>query len=240
MRGALTFLGKFLMIAGLLYGVWELVAPFYLAMIAPTVNGFFTLLQLPVQLELRGGILLLVYHLGGSPLRLEVQGYDIVYLNLITATALLAASPGKHLGWKLKWMGTVLVALWATHVVSFFINGQIAVWQYLEGGGTLQGREALLANAQEYFPLARRQVLAQILAQWNIWGRYALAVGVWFWAFHREILDRIPEMDREGSIRPFISVYRGSVSQAEESTPRKMASKGSRRRNRRMQLKRAG
>jgi len=239
MRGALTFLGKFLVIAGLLYGVWELLAPFYLAMVAPTVNALFTLLQLPVQLELRGGILLLVYSLGGAPLRLEMQGYDIVYLNLIAATALLAASPGKSLGWKLKWMGTVLVALWATHVVSFFINGQIAVWQYLEGGGTLQGREALLANAQEYFPLARRQILAQVLAQWNIWGRYALAVGVWFWAFHKEIIDRIPEMDREGAILPFINVHRGSVLQAEASTSQKAAAKGSRRRNRRVQLKRA-
>ena len=236
MRGALTFLGKFLVIAGLFYGVWELLAPFYLAMVAPTVNALFTLLQLPVQLELRGGVLLLVYHLGGMPLRLEVQGYDIVYLNLITATALLAASPGKSLGWKLRWMGTVLVALWATHVASFFINGQIAIWQYLEG---VQGQEALLASAREHFPLARRQILAQLLAQWNIWGRYALAVGVWFWAFHREIAERIPEMDRERSILPLVNVYRGGVSQAKGSTLQKASSKGSRRRNRRMQLKRA-
>ena len=236
MRGALTFLGKFLVIAGLLYGVWELLAPFYLAMVAPTVNALFTLLQLPVQLELRGGILLLVYRLGGAPLRLEVQGYDIVYLNLITATALLAASPGKSFGWKLRWMGTVLVALWATHVASFFINGQIAIWQYLEG---VQGQETLLASAREHFPLARRQILAQLMAHWNIWGRYALAVGVWFWAFHREIAERIPEMDRERSILPLVNVYRGSKSQVEGSTPQKAASKGSRRRNRRIQLKRA-
>ena len=211
MRNALLFLGRFLVMAGLLYGAWENFSPIYLSAVVPTVNALFSALQLPVQLELRGSLLLLAYRLGEGGLRLQAHDYDVIYLNLITATALLAASPGKPIIWKFKWTGAVLVLLWITHVASFYISGQIAIWQYLQGLPAGSERELLAARVQAHFSLERQRLLTLLLAQWNIWGRYALAVGVWFFALRREIADPLAGTDRRPSGWPLFRVYRVHV-----------------------------
>lgn len=208
MRNALFFLGKFVVISGLFYGVWEILAPFYLTLVVPVVNALFSGLQLPVQLELRGSILLLIYQQGGGWLRLQAHDYDIIYLNLIAATALLAASPGQSVAWKLRWAGAVLVLLWTTHVASFFIGGQIAIWEYLDGMPATLEKAALVEQMQVHFSLERRELLTALLAQWNIWGRYALAVGIWFVALRREISGWSVEFFQEPLGQSPAKVYR--------------------------------
>ncbi len=131
MRESLFFLGRFALVAGALYGLWQGLSPFYLSMVVPVVNGLFAALDLPVELQRFGQSLLLAYERpSGSQLRLEARSYEAVYFNIIAATALLAATPHKLLDWKLRWIAGVLLVLWATHIASFYMSAYVAIWKY--------------------------------------------------------------------------------------------------------------
>jgi hypothetical protein len=47
-------------------------------------------------------------------------------------------------------------------------------------------RGDLMVEFRAHFSAERKVWYSAILAQWNIWGRYALVVGVWFFALRRE------------------------------------------------------
>ncbi|MEW6753103.1 MAG: PKD domain-containing protein [Candidatus Latescibacterota bacterium] len=182
MRRGLVFLARFVLVAGLLYGVWPWLAPAYLCLVAPGVNTAFASLDLPVLLELRGSVALLAYRTGDGWLRLQAHGYDVVYLNLLSAVALIAAWPGRPLRWRLRWAGGVGSTLWLTHVCTFLASGQMAVWQYLDALPPGPDRQALLERLAPHFPRSRAQFVSHLVAQWDMWGRYALVVVAWITA----------------------------------------------------------
>ena len=187
MRYSLSFLARFVVWAGLMYGVWEVLAPFYLTLVAPVVDALFAGLHLPVLLEQRGGVLLLVYRQGEELIRLQAHGYDVVYLNLIAAIALVAATPARSIRWRIGWSCALLVLLWFTHVACFFAEGQIAIWRYLDTLFPGPGKERLVEQVQLFFPSERRDWFSLVLDRWNVWGRYGVVVGIWFFALRREI-----------------------------------------------------
>lgn len=190
MSGPLLFLARFVAMAGLLFGLWQLVSPLYVALLEPAVNALFNAWSLPVQLQLHGKALVLAYErLDGSMLRLQAHSYEAVYLNIIAATALLAVSPQKGIRWKIRWIGGILLLLWATHVTSFFIGSYIAIWDYINAMPPTRMRGDLMVEFRTHFPVEHKAWYSAILAQWNIWGRYALVVGAWFFALRREIVS---------------------------------------------------
>ena len=190
MKESLLFLGRFVLVAGVLYGLWQGLSPFYLGLVVPVVNGFFVALDLPVELQRFGQSLLLVYERSsGSVFRLEARSYEAVYLNIIAATALLAATPHKSINWKLRWIGGVLLLLWGTHVASFFIGAHIAIWNYIYSIPPSQSQGELMLEFRLHFPFSHKEWYTSILAQWNIWGRYSIVIGTWFFALRREIVD---------------------------------------------------
>lgn len=190
MRESLLFSGRFALIAGVLYGLWQGLSPFYLSLVVPAVNGLFAALDLPVELQRFGQSLLLAYERSnGGMLRLKAHSYEAVYLNIIAATALLAATPHKSLHWKLRWIGRVLLLLWATHVSSFFMGAYVAIWKYVYSLPPSQSQGELMVEFRPYFSFEHKQWYTMALAQWNIWGRYAVVIGTWFFALRREIVD---------------------------------------------------
>jgi len=189
LNAPLFFLGRFALIAGVLYGLWQGLSPFYLSLVAPAVNGLFAALDLPVELQRFGQSLLLAYERSnGSMLRLKAHSYESIYLNIIAATALLAATPHKSLGWKFRWIGGVLLLLWGTHVASFFMGGYIAIWNYVYSIPPSRSQGELMIEFRAYFPFEHKEWYSLVLAQWNIWGRYAVVIGAWFFALRREIV----------------------------------------------------
>ena len=189
MRGPLLFLGRFVLISGAIYGLWQGLSPFYLGLVAPVVNGFFAALDLPVELQRFGQSMLLAYErTDGSMLRLKAHSYEAVYLNIIAATALLAATPHKSPEWKFRWIGGVLLLLWGTHVASFFMGGYIAIWDYAYSIPPSRSQGELMVEFRAHFSFEHKEWYTLVLDQWNIWGRYAIVIGIWFFALRREIV----------------------------------------------------
>lgn len=188
MTATLLFLARFVTVAGLLYGVWPVLAPAYLASIAPVVSGLCRLAQLPVQLEVHGRALVVAYTLGETTLRLEVQQYQVACLNLIAALSLVAATPSRSWGWRLRWAVGVTGVLWLTHVAGFLAEAQIAVWRYLDSLPDGPDRWILAQAAQIHFVRGWTDLVAQGVARWNLWGRYAVPLALWFTAVRREVL----------------------------------------------------
>lgn len=187
MTSALFFLMRFTAVAGLLYGVWPVLAPVYLATVTPVVNGICDLAHLPVQLEVRGQALVVVYALGGTVLRLEAQQYQAACLNLIAALALVTATPSRSPGWRLQWAAGVVGILWLTHVIGFLAETQIAVWRYLDGLPAGPDRGALAQAAQAHLARGWAELVAQAASRWNLWGRYAVPLALWFASVRGEV-----------------------------------------------------
>lgn len=181
MKGPLVFLGRFVLASSLLYGAWSLLGEYYLAGLTPLTNLLFRMQHLPVQLDHRGGILLLAYcQPGAGLLRLQALDYHVVYLNLIAAVSLVLATPGQGLRWRLRWTAGLAGALCATHVASFYAGAYIALWDYLGSLTDTLGRDALVAAYGVSFPSATAQLGRRILGIWNLWGRHGLVLAAWF------------------------------------------------------------
>ena len=215
MRAALGLFGVFVLISSLLYGTWGHTSQFYLEGVIPFVNLVFVWCDLPVVLERRDELLLLAYgRAAGGTLRLEALDYHTIYLNLIAGTALIAASPGRRLRWKIGWTLRIFIFLWATHIASFFAGGYIAIWDYM--GSLPQGaaRSALQLEFAWVFPQATKDLCTQLLSLWNVWGRYALCLGMWFFALgHKETLGSA-QLDSVAWWKGYFKVKTGAPAQS--------------------------
>ncbi len=110
----------------------------------PAVNWLLEQQDLPLHLEQRRDLLLYVYEPVVGGLRLQALDYDSVYLNLIAVAALFTATSGVNWGWRVRWIACSWLFLWATHVISFLLGGQVAVSGYL---ATLTPTEASVTPA---------------------------------------------------------------------------------------------
>lgn len=194
MKRSLTILSIFVLVSSLAFSVWEQCSDLYLAQVVPAVNFLFGLADLPVELEQRTALLLLVYQQAdGSLLKLRALDYDVVYLNLIVGFSLCVVFPARGWEWRLRWIIALLVALWVTHVASFFTGGYIAIWDYINTLPQGLEKNALLEFAQ-VFPQERKNFYAYALALWNSWGRYALCLAMFF-ALREETFRRFSEFN---------------------------------------------
>ena len=194
LKKSLTILAVFVLVSSLAFSIWEHFSVLYLAQVAPAVNYLFALSDLPVALEQRQDLLLLVYRQAdGSLLRLSALDYHVIYLNLVVGLALFAAFPARGWQWRLRWMFTLLVVLWMTHVGSFFSGAYIAIWDYISTLPHGLEKDALVEFAQ-VFPLERKNFYSRVLALWNAWGRYALCLAMFF-SLRPETLRRFGEFN---------------------------------------------
>jgi hypothetical protein len=189
MSASLLFLAPFLAVAGLLFGCWSWISPLYMESILPAVNALFTVVALPVQLELHETALVFAYERSaGSMLRLQMHSYEAVYFNIIPAVALLATVSHKRIAWRLGWIGLAVLLLFGTHVASFFVSAHIALWDYVHSLAPTRFRGDLIVGLGAWFPTEQYALYSSALAQWNIWGRYAFVLGIWFFALRQEIV----------------------------------------------------
>ncbi len=191
LNGPLLFFARFVFIAGALYGLWQILSPLYISLVMSAANELFSGLELPVQLQRFGHSLVFAYQrTSGIMLRLEAHQYEAIYLNTIAAIALLGATPKQSLEWKFRWVCKILPFLWATHVATFFMGGYIAIWDYAHSIPPSQSQGELIVEFSAYFPFEHKLWCTALLGQWNIWGRYAVVVGGWFFALRRELVGQ--------------------------------------------------
>ena len=190
MKSGLGFLLRYVLATSLLFSLWSLAAPAYVASLIPAVNGINGLLDLPVSLQWQPGHLL--YHFRGptgAAFRLEALDHGAVYLNLVTMLALLAATPGRDIRWYGRWMGAACVLLWCTHVFSFVFSGPVALWQFAATGPAAAAMAAPLAPV-----IAAEHAIwySRVLEFWGIWGRYGLCLALWCVAVMRPQPAAVP------------------------------------------------
>lgn len=191
LNGPLLFFARFVFIAGALYGLWQILSPLYVSLVMSATNELFSGLELPVQLQRFGHRLVFAYQrTSGIMLRLEAHQYEAIYLNTIAAIALLGATPKQSIEWKFRWICKILPFLWATHVATFFMGGYIAIWDYAHSIPPSQSQGELIVEFSAYFPFEHKLWCTALLGQWNIWGRYAVVVGGWFFALRRELVGQ--------------------------------------------------
>lgn len=185
----LLFLVRFLAVAGLLFGCWPWISPLYIGGILPMANALFAAAALPVQLELHETVLVFAYeHSAGSMLRLQMHSYESVYFNVIPLVALFATAPDKRYFWKLAWMGAALLLVSGTHLASLLASSHVALWDYIHSMAPTLSRGNLVVGLGPHFPAELSALYGGVLAQWNIWGRYAFVLGIWFFALRREVV----------------------------------------------------
>ena len=181
MRCSLLFLIRFVAASSVALCAWEAISSAYLRTAVPVVNWLLTQQHLPLHLEQRGELLLYVYRPVVGSLRLQALDYDSVYLNLIAVAALFTATSGVNMGWRMRWIACSWLFLWATHVFSFMLGGQVAINSYL---ATLTPTDASAAAAVELTAAfgALDPHLIRLLELWNVWARYGLGLIVWYLA----------------------------------------------------------
>lgn len=189
MSVSLLFLARFLAVAGLLFGCWPWISPLYMESILPMANALFAVIALPVHLELHQNALVFAYERSaGSMLRLQMHSYEAVYFNTIPAVALLTTAPDKRFLWKLAWAVAALLLMSGTHVVSFLASSYVALWDYIYSLPPTRLRGDLVVGLGAHFPVELYILYGSALAQWNIWGRYAFVLGIWFFALRHEVV----------------------------------------------------
>ena len=179
LRCSLLFLIRFVAASSIALCAWEAISSAYLRTVVPVVNWLLQLQQQPLHLEQRRDLLLYVYEPVVGGLRLQALDYDSVYLNLIAVAALFTATSGVSLGWRMRWIGCSWLFLWATHVFSFMVGGQVAINAYL---ATLTPVEASAAAATQLAAAfsAVDPAWIRVLELWNVWARYGLGLAVWY------------------------------------------------------------
>lgn len=181
MSESAAFLARFALWASLLFSVWEGFGPQYVDAVAPATNALSRHLGLPVHLERQGETVLHEYAPpGGRSFRIRAHDQGSIYLNLVVAVALFAATPRRSLAWRCSWATAAVGLLWASHVVSFFVSGQVALWQI---AGVDPQTVTLVQQLAPYMPRARGEWLLRLFEQWNMWARYGLCVAMWFGAY---------------------------------------------------------
>ncbi len=178
LRCSLLFLIRFVTASSVALCAWDAISSAYLHTVLPAVNWLLEQQGLPLHLEQRRDLLLYVYEPAVGGLRLQALDYDSVYLNLIAVAALFAATSGVSWGWRVRWIVCTWLFLWATHVFSFLLGGQVAISGYL---ATLTPTEANAAAAQLSAAFGAVDPLwIRLLELWNVWARYGLGLAVWY------------------------------------------------------------
>jgi len=176
----LAYLARYVLATSLLFSAWSFMGPLYLELVTPAVNALAALTDQPFAMEWKADHLLYRFRPStGADFRLEAIDHGAVYLNLVTVLALLTATPGTHLRWHFRWVATACVLLWTTHVLSFFLGGPVALWQFSATGPAAAGLVAPLSTA---IPSEQAAWLYDVLEIWGIWGRYGLCLGIWWLA----------------------------------------------------------
>jgi hypothetical protein len=178
MKESAAFLARFSLWACLSFAVWEAVGSRYVDLVAPATNALSSLSGVPVHLDRQGEMVLhAVSPPGGRSFRVQAQAHSSIYLNLVVAVSLFGATIGRRPGWPWAWAGAALVLLWASHVVSFYLSGQIAAWHVAGADPRIAD---LVQQLSPFVPKDRAELLLRILEQWNMWARYGLPLAVWF------------------------------------------------------------
>ena len=179
LKCSLRFLIRFVAASSISLCAWDAISSVYLRTVVPVVNWLLTHQQVPLHLEQRRDLLLYVYEPAIGGLRLQALDYDSVYLNLIAVAALFTATSGVNLGWRLRWIAGTWAFLWATHVLSFLIGGQVAMTGYLASLPPTEANAAVVAQLSAQFA-GVDSVWVRVLELWNVWARYGLGVAVWY------------------------------------------------------------
>ncbi len=207
MTVSVHFLLRFVVASSLLMGLWLGWGVDYLDLVAPAVNSLTVWLDVPFQLIRDGDAVLYAYHPPvGRSFRLLATGQESIYLNLVALGAVFAATPGRSTSWRLGWGTGAFGLLWMTHVVSFYMGGSVALWQFAEGGSL-----SLVHPLASWIPASRGDLYLQILTHWNLWGRYSICVLMWIVACAHPlpapstVIARQPSTLRHWTLRPTTS-----------------------------------
>ena len=131
LKGPARFLFRFALFLALALVLWPPVSWVYGPFLGAVANAFFALLRSGVRAEV-GDRACLVYGLWPEVIRCEVLDFGAIYLNALVAAALFAALPGAWRG-RLKALGVLLVALFASHLLSLYLLSQVALCNALSG-----------------------------------------------------------------------------------------------------------
>ena len=176
----LAYLARYVLVTSLLFAAWSRLGLLYMDSVIPAVNSLATFTELPLTLEREGPHLLYRYRPpGATSFRLEAVDHGAVYLNLVTVLSLLSATSGRSALWHVRWAATACSLLWLTHVLSFFLGGQVAAWQFSATGPSAA---ALVAPLSASMGPDRVMWFHRALEIWGVWGRYGLCLGVWWLA----------------------------------------------------------
>lgn len=174
------FLGRFALVALVLFLAWRYVGDLYTATLVLPANWLLAGQGLPLAFEQRGHLLLLV--LSPEParagLQLQLKGHELVYMNALAAVALFATLPGWQPGTRLRWAMAILLLLWAMHVISLCAGGYGAVQEYLAGLPP-QRRAELLASGLAPLSGDWAALLNRLVGSWNTWGTPVLILLPW-------------------------------------------------------------
>ncbi len=190
MMYALHFLLRFVAAASLGMGLWLWWGVDYVSCIAPAVNLLASWTQVPFQLLQEGDQVLYRYTPAAArSFRLLATGQESIYLNLVSLGAVFAATRDRTLTWRLGWGTLALGLLCVTHMISFYLGGQVALWQFAQSSAHAQSLAQPLAL---WIPESRGLLSLKVLEMWNLWGRYGLCIVVWIAARTRPVLVAVP------------------------------------------------
>lgn len=185
------FLGRFALVALLLFALWRFGEPLYTATLVPPVNWIMAWQNLPLAFEQRGSRLLVAWRTPEHRvIQLQFKGHELVYMNALAAASLLATLPGWMPGSRARWALAVLVMLWAMHVLSLCAGGYSAVQDYVAGLPS-EKRAELRGAGWEEGSVARAVFLTRLVGSWGIWGTAVLVFLPWVLSAWRYLgLDR--------------------------------------------------
>jgi hypothetical protein len=187
-QAPLLFLGRFLLISTALSLLWGMASALYFSILLPPVNGLLALEGLPLRLELRGSLLMLVFRtLDGRMHYLLFSGHELVHLHAVAAVALFAATPHLGASRKVGWIAALVVAFWALQVLTLYAGTFAALGQYWDRLPA-PGQQALLHTGWSA-PPGNAWIEGRVFGWWNAWGGPALALGAWIVAVQPYVLS---------------------------------------------------
>ena len=173
-----------------LLALWQYCGHHYIATLVPLANGLLGIENLPVNLSLHGERMAISYlGIDGRWLHSELRGHDLACLSVLSAIALMAAMPGHALKRRLLLCGSLVAALWMTHVLSLYGGAYYAIGHYLEGvsgSHAAAGLPAIIPQEWHAFSAARARNVGRALGVWSAWGAPSLILLTWAVAFHHQ------------------------------------------------------
>ena len=140
----------------------------------PFVNYAFQASDMPVTLARNGqNIVLGMRELDGLWRAFQLKGQDLVYTNLVAAVAIVLAVPGLSWTKRTRWIATLGMLLWFTHVLALYAGSCSAVGDYLN---TMP--ESALAAHPEWLAVAASDATSTntFIGMWRALGSPALVL----------------------------------------------------------------